>query len=91
MLLGYSPEMVQGAFRIGDSVTNIVTPLLSYFPLILTFAQKYEPKAGVGTMLALMLPYSLAFAIAWILLLLLWIALGLPVGPGAPLRLPMAA
>lgn len=91
MLLGYSPEMVQGAFRIGDSVTNIVTPLLSYFPLILTFAQKYEPKAGVGTMLALMLPYSLAFAIAWILLLLLWIALGLPMGPGAPLRLPMAA
>jgi len=87
MLLGYSPELVQGAFRVGDSVTNIVTPLLSYFPLILTFAQKYEPKAGVGTMMALMLPYSLAFLISWILLLLIWIGLNLPMGPSAPLRL----
>jgi aminobenzoyl-glutamate transport protein len=87
MLLGYSPEMVQGAFRVGDSVTNIITPLMSYFPLILTFAQKYEPKAGVGTMMALMLPYSLAFMISWVLLLLLWIGLDLPMGPSAPLRL----
>lgn len=87
MLLGYSPEMVQGAFRVGDSVTNIVTPLMSYFPLILTFAQKYEPKAGVGTMIALMLPYSLAFLVAWVLLLIGWIGLALPMGPGAPLRL----
>ncbi len=87
MLLGYSPEMVQGAFRVGDSVTNIITPLLSYFPLILTFAQKYEPKAGVGTMMALMLPYSLVFMVSWVALLLLWIGLELPMGPGAPLRM----
>jgi aminobenzoyl-glutamate transport protein len=87
MLVGYSPEMVQGAFRVGDSVTNIVTPLMSYFPLILTFTQKYDPKAGVGTLMALMLPYSLAFLLGWILLLVAWIALGLPMGPGAPLFL----
>jgi aminobenzoyl-glutamate transport protein len=87
MLLGYSPEMVQGAFRVGDSVTNIITPLMSYFPLILTFIHKYDPKAGIGTLIATMLPYSIAFLIGWTLLLILWIALGLPMGPGAPLFL----
>ena len=87
MLLGYSPELVQGAFRVGDSVTNIITPLMSYFPLILTFAQKYEPKAGIGTMIATMLPYSLWFTLAWSVLLIVWIALGVPMGPGAPLFL----
>jgi aminobenzoyl-glutamate transport protein len=87
MLLGYSPELVQGAFRVGDSVTNIITPLMSYFPLILTFAQKYEPKAGIGTMIATMLPYSLWFTLTWTALLIAWIALGIPMGPGAPLFL----
>ncbi len=87
MLLGYSPELVQGAFRVGDSVTNIITPLMSYFPLILTFAQKYDPKAGIGTMIATMLPYSIVFVLAWSLLLVAWIGFGLPMGPGAPLFL----
>lgn len=87
MLLGYSPEMVQGTFRIGDSVTNIITPLMSYFPLILTFAQRYEPKTGIGTMIATMLPYSIGFLVAWVLLLIAWIATGWPMGPGAPLYL----
>ncbi len=87
MLLGYSPEMVQGAFRVGDSCTNIITPLLSYFPLILTFAQRYDPKAGIGTLIATMLPYSVCFLIGWTLLLMVWIAAGVPVGPGAPLFL----
>ncbi|PAW65852.1 MAG: aminobenzoyl-glutamate transporter, partial [Opitutia bacterium Tous-C1TDCM] len=87
MLLGYSPEMVQGTFRIGDSVTNIITPLLSYFPLILTFVQRYEPKAGIGTMIATMLPYTFAFIAAWIVLLVVWLAAGWPMGPGAPLYL----
>lgn len=87
MLLGYSPEMAQTAYRIGDSVVNIVTPLMTYFPLILTFAQRYDPKAGIGTLVAMMLPYSLWFLIGWILLLVLWIWLGWPVGPGAPLFL----
>jgi aminobenzoyl-glutamate transport protein len=87
MLLGYSPELVQGAFRVGDSVTNIITPLMSYFPLILTFIHKYDPKAGIGTLIATMLPYSVVFMIAWVLLLIGWIGLGLPMGPGAPLFL----
>jgi aminobenzoyl-glutamate transport protein len=87
MLLGYTPALVQGAFRVGDSVTNIITPLMSYFPLILTFAHKYDPRAGIGTLIATMLPYSVAFTIAWTLLLVGWIALGLPMGPGAPVEL----
>jgi aminobenzoyl-glutamate transport protein len=87
MLLGYTPALVQGAFRVGDSVTNIITPLMSYFPLILTFAHKYDPRAGIGTLIATMLPYSIAFTLAWTLLLVGWIALGLPMGPGAPLEL----
>ena len=87
MLLGYTPALVQGAFRVGDSVTNIITPLMSYFPLILTFAHKYDPRAGIGTLIATMLPYSIAFTLAWTLLLVGWIALGLPMGPGAPMEL----
>jgi aminobenzoyl-glutamate transport protein len=87
MLLGYSPELVQGAFRVGDSCTNIITPLLSYFPLILTFVNRYEPKAGIGTMIATMLPYSITFIVVWTLLLMVWIAAGWPMGPGAPLFL----
>jgi aminobenzoyl-glutamate transport protein len=87
MLLGYSPELVQAAFRVGDSVTNIVTPLMSYFPLILTFIQKYDPRAGIGTLVATMLPYSVAFMVGWTLLLIVWISLGLPMGPDAPLLL----
>lgn len=87
MLLGYTPELVQGAFRIGDSVTNIITPVLSYFPLILTFVQRYEPKGGIGTMIATMLPYTIVFTIAWSIMLAIWIGFGLPMGPGAPLYL----
>lgn len=87
MLLGYSPEMAQAAYRIGDSVVNIVTPLMTFFPLILTFTQRYDPKAGIGTLVAMMLPYSLSFLIGWLLLLIIWISLGWPMGPGAPLFL----
>jgi len=85
MLLGYSPELAQSAYRIGDSVVNIITPLMSYFPLVLTFAQRYEPKAGIGTLVATMLPYSVSFLVAWTLLLVLWLLVGWPLGPGAPL------
>lgn len=85
MLLGYSPELAQSAYRIGDSVVNIITPLMSYFPLVLTFAQRYEPKAGIGTLVATMLPYSLCFLVIWTLLLVLWLLAGWPLGPGAPL------
>ncbi len=87
MLLGYSPELVQGAYRVGDSCTNIVTPLMQYFPLILTFASRYVPNTGIGTMIATMMPYSIAFLISWTLMLILWIWLGIPMGPGAGLFL----
>ncbi len=87
MLLQYSPELVQTAYRVGDSVTNIISPLMSYFALIIAFVETYEPKSGIGTLIATMLPYSIAFLIAWSLLLVFWLLLGLPVGPGAVLYL----
>jgi aminobenzoyl-glutamate transport protein len=83
MLLGYSPELTQAAYRIGDSVANIITPLMSYFPLVVAFAQRYDKKAGIGTVMATMMPYSLTFFVAWTLLLVVWYLLGLPLGPGA--------
>lgn len=86
MLLGAAPELTQAAYRIADSVVNIISPLMSYFPLILAFANKYEPRAQVGTVIALMLPYSIAFLIFWSLMLLLWIVMGWPLGPGAQLH-----
>lgn len=87
MLLGFTPELTQAAYRIGDSVTNIITPMMSYFALIIAFAQKYTKDAGIGTIIATMLPYSVVFLIGWTLFLVLWIALELPVGPGAGLYL----
>lgn len=88
MLLGYSPELTQAAYRVGDSITNIITPLSSNFPLVLMFLQRYAPKAGIGTLTAMMLPFSLANLVAWTSFLVFWILLGWPLGPGAPLHLP---
>jgi aminobenzoyl-glutamate transport protein len=88
MLLGYTPEFTQAAYRVGDSVTNIISPMMSYFALIVAFLQRYDPRAGIGTIVATMLPYSVAFLIVWTLLLIVWIVAGLPVGPGAGLHLP---
>lgn len=85
MLLGYSPEVTQTAYRIGDSVTNIISPMMSYFALVIAFLQRYEPKAGIGTVVATMIPYSIVFLIGWTVLFAGWIALGLPLGPGAGL------
>lgn len=85
MLLGYSPEVIQAAYRIGDSSTNIITPMMSYFGLIMAFVAKYQPKAGVGTLIAMMLPYSIAFLTFWSLFFFVWtFILGLPVGPASP-------
>jgi aminobenzoyl-glutamate transport protein len=83
MLLGYSPELTQACYRVGDSVCNIITPLMSYFPLIVAFAQKYDPKAGIGTIMSLMIPYSIVFFIGWTVFLVAWYLLELPLGPGA--------
>jgi aminobenzoyl-glutamate transport protein len=85
MLLGYSPEFTQCAYRIGDSVTNIISPMMSYFALIVAFIQRYDKKAGIGTVISTMLPYSVVFLIGWVLLFAVWIAFDLPIGPGAPL------
>jgi len=83
MLLGISPEMTTAAYRMGDSYTNIMTPLMSYFPLILAFARRYDNSLGVGSLLALMLPYALSFMVAGLLMTVGWVALDLPLGPGA--------
>lgn len=85
MLVGMSPELTTAAYRIGDSVVNIVTPLNSYLLIILAVFQKYRPKAGLGTLIALMVPYSLVIGLIWTALLLAWVLLGAPLGPGSTL------
>ena len=87
MLLDYSPELVQAAYRIGDSTTNIISPMMSYFALIVAFVETYDKKAGIGTVVATMLPYTFAFGIVWIILLVIWMVFGLPLGPGSPMFL----
>ena len=83
MLIGYTPEIIQAAYRIGDSVTNIITPMMSYFGLILAFANKYDKDLGIGTIISMMLPYSIFFMIGWIALFYITIfGFGMPVGPG---------
>lgn len=85
MTVGYSPQVIQAAYRIGDSTTNIITPMMSYFGLILAFAIRYDRKLGIGTLVATMIPYSICFLLGWIVLFYVWVfALGLPVGPGTP-------
>lgn len=84
MLVGYAPEVIQAAYRIGDSTTNIITPMMSYFGLILAVATRYMKNLGIGTLIAVMLPYSLVFIVGWSLLFYVWVfVFGLPVGPGA--------
>jgi aminobenzoyl-glutamate transport protein len=90
MLLGYPPEVTQAAYRVGDSVTNVISPMMSYFALIIAFVQRYLAKAGLGTLVSLMLPYSVTFLIGWSLLFGAWLMLGWPVGPGTPTSLPPA-
>ncbi len=84
MLLGISPEMTTAAYRMGDSIFNIVTPLASNFPLVLILCQRWRPRFGVGSMIALMLPYCLGFMLGGVLLVLVFVGFRLPVGPGAP-------
>lgn len=85
MRLGLSPELTQAAYRIGDSSTNIISPLMSYFAMIVVFAKRYDKKSGIGTIISTMLPYSLVFLAGWTLLMIFWYALKLPLGPGAGL------
>jgi len=85
MQTGVSPELTQAAYRVGDSITNVITPLNPYVVVILVFMRRYVDRAGIGTLVALMLPYTLAFAVAWTALLLVWMAVGADLGPGGPL------
>jgi aminobenzoyl-glutamate transport protein len=82
-LSGISPEATQAAYRIGDSSTNIITPLMPYFGVVVAFAQRYDKSVGIGTIIATMLPYSIALLLAWSALLAVWIGFDLPLGPGA--------
>ena len=84
MLIGFAPEVIQAAYRIGDSISNVITPMMSYFGLILAMAARYQKNLGMGTLIAMMLPYSMIFFVAWTLLFYLWVfVLGMPVGPGS--------
>jgi len=85
MQVGISPELTQVAYRIGDSVSNVITPLNPYVVIILVFMQRYAPNAGIGTLVALMLPYAAVFAVVWTAMLTLWMLSGLPLGPEGPL------
>ena len=87
MLLGYTPELTQTAYRIGDSTSNIIAPMMSYFALIVAFFERYDKRSGIGTVVATMLPYTVTFFMCWSILLVIWMTLGLPVGPGAGLTL----
>ena len=82
MGIGYTPELTQMAYRIGDSTTNIISPLMSYFALIVAFAEKYDEEAGIGTLISTMIPYSIVFLIGWSMLLIVWFILQLPLGVG---------
>jgi aminobenzoyl-glutamate transport protein len=83
MLLGYSPELSQAVYRVGDSVTNIISPMMSFFALIIVYFEKYDKKSGIGTLISTMLPYSIVFFIVWTLLLVVWILFHIPLGPGS--------
>jgi p-aminobenzoyl-glutamate transporter AbgT len=80
MSLGISPDLTQAAYRIGESTTNIITPLMPYFPLIVVFCQRYFKASGIGTLVAMMLPYSVVLLVAWSLFLLAYWTLGIPLG-----------
>lgn len=84
-MLGYNPALTQMLYRIGDSTTNVISPLFPYMPIVLGLAQEYEEDSGVGTVISLMLPYTIAMLIMWILMAIIWIYLGIPLGPGAPI------
>lgn len=85
MRLGLSPELTQAAYRIGDSSTNIIAPLMPFFVLTVAFFQKYDKDAGIGSVISTMLPYSGAFLLGWIVMFTVWYLTGLPLGPGSPL------
>ncbi len=89
MLLGISPEAATAAYRVGDGATNIITPLMVYFPLILVFAQRWQKDFGIGSLTAIMIPYSIWMLVIGVVLIIFWIALGIPLGPGSPVEIEL--
>ena len=88
MSLGISPDLTQAAYRVGDSSTNIITPLMPYFPLVVIYCQRYVKSTGIGTLAAMMLPYSVWFLVTWTIFLLLYYAAGIPLGFAASYTYP---
>ena len=88
MLLGYHPAFTQMVYRIGDAVTNPITPMFPYFALVLTYAQRYDKKLGIGTFISTLVPYSLAMGLVWTVMMVVWYLLGWPMGPDGPIHLP---
>jgi len=88
MSLGISPDLTQAAYRVGDSSTNIITPLMPYFPLVVVYCQRYVKSTGIGTLTAMMLPFSMAFLVIWTIFLLIYFGIGLPLGIGASYTYP---
>ena len=88
MTLGISPDLTQAAYRVGDSSTNIITPLMPYFPLVVIYCQRYVKSTGIGTLAAMMLPYSMWFLLTWTIFLLLYYAAGIPLGFAASYTYP---
>lgn len=88
MYVGIAPEVTQMLFRMGDSPSNIITPMSPYFALALTFLQRYYSRAGIGTLMSLALPYSIAMLIGWFVFFVIWWLVGLPLGPGTPMDYP---
>jgi aminobenzoyl-glutamate transport protein len=84
--LGVAPQTVLAAYRVGDSPGNVLTPLMAYFPLIVIFTQRYKKDAGIGTVVSLMLPYAVILYIGWTLFFVAWYLLGIPLGPGSPVK-----
>lgn len=86
MMVGISPELTQATYRIGDSVSNVITPLNAYLIIILMYMQKFVPKAGMGTLISMMMPYTVVFTIVWSIMLLVWLWLGVELGPAGPIE-----
>ena len=81
-MMGYTPELTQGLYRVGDSATNIISPLFPYLPIILGYVRKYDEKSGIGTIISLMMPYCIWFLVGWIIMTIAWIGFDIPIGPG---------
>ncbi|EOD7653412.1 AbgT family transporter [Staphylococcus aureus] len=85
ILIGFHPAFTQVIYRVGDSITNPITPMMPYLPLLLTYAQKYDKRMKLGALLSSLMPYSIALSIVWTVFVIIWFLLGIPVGPGGPI------